>query len=61
MNGIQYFILLEKCSNTWRACGDDRALNADTKPDRYPVAHIQDITAVAQNNQISTKLDLIRA
>ena len=53
--------LVSKTSNTWCACGDYRALNTITKPDRYPVLHIQDITAVAMNNRIFTKLDLILA
>ena len=53
--------LASKGPNTWRACEDYRALNAATKSDRYPVPHIQDITAVAQNNKFFTKLDLIRA
>lgn len=53
--------LVNKGVNTWRACGDYRALNAVTKPDRYPVPHVQDVTAVAQNNRFFTKLDLIRA
>ena len=53
--------LVSKGPNTWRVCRDYRALNAATKPDRYPVLHIQDVTAVAQNNKIFTKLDLIRA
>ena len=51
---------VSKTSNTWRACGDYRALNAVNKPDRYPVPHIQDITAVAMNNRIFIKLDLIQ-
>ena len=52
--------LVSKTANTWRACGDYKALNAVTKPDRYPVLHIQDITAVAMNTRIFTEFDLIR-
>lgn len=48
--------LVGKIPNTWRACGGYRALNSVTKPDRYPVPQLQDITTIAQN-----KLDLIRA
>lgn len=53
--------LVSKNSNTWPACGDYRALNAVSKPDRYPELNIQDVTAVAQNNKYFMKLDLICA
>ena len=53
--------LVSQTSNTWRACEDYRALNAVTKPDRYPVPHKQYIIAIAMNNRIFTKLNLIRA
>ena len=56
---------VSKTSNTWRACVRAcvyyRALNAVIKLDRYLVPHIQNIAAVAMNNRILTKFDLIRA
>ena len=53
--------LVSKTSNTCRVCEDYRELNAVTKPNRYPVLHIQDITAVVMNKWIFIKLDLILA
>lgn len=53
--------LVPKVIRSWHACGDYRVLNAVTKPDRYPIPYIHDITAIVQGKKIFTKLELIRA
>lgn len=44
-----------------RPCGDYRRLNYITKPDRYPIPHIQHCSYLLANKKIYTRLDLQRA
>lgn len=53
--------VVPKPDGTWRMCGDYRALNARTTPDRYPVPNIQDFNAAFAGTVVFTKLDIVRA
>ncbi|BHF78719.1 hypothetical protein SprV_0602183300 [Sparganum proliferum] len=45
----------------WRPCGDNRALNSATIPDRCPVPHLQDFAGAPFGKAVFSKIDLMRA
>ncbi|BHF81042.1 hypothetical protein SprV_0702417100 [Sparganum proliferum] len=48
-------------SDDWRPCGDYRALNNATIPDRYPVPHLQDAAGALFGKSVFSKIDLVWA
>lgn len=50
-----------KPNGSYRPCGDYRALNKQTKPDRYPLPHLQDFTSILHGKTVFTTIDLNRA
>ncbi|GFU52804.1 retrovirus-related Pol polyprotein from transposon opus [Trichonephila clavipes] len=51
----------KKESNDWRPVGDFRALNAQTKKDKYPIPSILDFTSDLHGVKIFTHIDLVKA
>ena len=52
--------MVRKDCGSWRPCGDYRRLNDVTVPDRYPLPHLQDCTALLAGCSVFSKVDLIR-
>ena len=53
--------MVKKADGTWRPCGDYRRLNNATKPDKYAMPNITDITNVIGECTVFSKLDLLKA
>lgn len=53
--------MVRKKDGSWRPCGDFRALNAITTPDRYPLPYINDCGHILYEKNIFSKIDLQKA
>ena len=53
--------MVPKSSGNWRPCGDYRALNGITDPDRYLIPHLQDFTPQLHGSTCFSKIDLVKA
>lgn len=53
--------MVAKPNGDWRPCGDYRALNSVTVPDKYPVPFLTDFQMNLHGSVIFSKLDLIKA
>lgn len=53
--------MVRKGDGTWRPCGDYRALNSITIPDRYPLPYLTDFTSNLQGKLFFSKIDLQKA
>lgn len=53
--------MVRKPDGSWRPCGDYRALNSRTVPDRYPLPFLQDFGHILHGKHIFSTIDLQRA
>ncbi|GBM66173.1 hypothetical protein AVEN_68298-1 [Araneus ventricosus] len=51
----------KKGSDDWRPVGDFRALNAQTKKDKYPIPSVLDFTSELHGTKIFSHIDLVKA
>lgn len=51
----------KKDPNQFRPCGDYRALNSITKPDRYPIPFLRSVSQNLYGKKVFSKIDLVRA
>lgn len=51
----------KKTPGEWRMCGDFRALNSISKPDRYPIPNLNSFSSHLHGKTIFSKIDLLRA
>lgn len=49
--------MVRKSNGAWRPCGDYRALNSITKPDRYPLPYLTDFSSNLRGKTFFTKID----
>ena len=54
-------VVPKKEPGDWRPCGDFRALNSQTQPDKYPMPHIHDFSHNLAGTNIYSKIDLVKA
>ena len=52
--------MVPKAPAGWTACGDYHCINDATTPDRFPVPHIQDLSAHPSGCKIFSKIGLLR-
>ncbi len=50
--------MVKKADDSWRPCSDYRRLNLVTRPDKYPVLNIQDLSSRPHGCNVFSKLDL---
>ena len=52
-------VVLAPKEDSWRMCLDYRGLNLKTKPDKYPLPHIEDLYQYVATKRYFSKIDLL--